>query len=136
MSDGHCCCCYDSEGAIRFRTGIPNHEEFYGNEPVWHDWMYTVYGQPQEEIPHNMPEPLGKLVRTTTFVDANLMHDYTTGKSVTGVLHLLNQTPISWFSKRQGQVETATYGSEFVAARTAVEHIIDLGGTDCSGTDH
>jgi len=29
-------------------------------------------------------------------------------------------------SKRQGQVETATYGSEFVAARTSVEQIIDL----------
>ena len=61
-----------------------------------------------------------------TFVDANLMHDFTTGQSATGVLHLLNQTPIDWFSKRQGQVETATYGSEFVAAHTSVEQIINL----------
>ena len=54
------------------------------------------------------------------------MHDFTTGRSVTGILHLLNQTPIEWFSRRQGQVETATYGSEFVAARIATEQIIDL----------
>jgi hypothetical protein len=54
------------------------------------------------------------------------MHDYSTGRSATGVLHLINQTPIDWFSKRQGQVETATYGSEFVAARTATEQILDL----------
>lgn len=54
------------------------------------------------------------------------MHDFTTGRSATGVLHMLNQTPIGWFSKRQGQVETATYGSEFVAARIATEQIIDL----------
>jgi hypothetical protein len=42
------------------------------------------------------------------------------------VLHFVNQTPIEWFSKRQGSVETATYGSEFVAARQATEQIIDM----------
>ena len=62
----------------------------------------------------------------TTFVDANLMADITTGRSQTGTIHLLNKTPIEWFSKRQNAVETATYGSEFVAARTAVDQIIEL----------
>ena len=61
-----------------------------------------------------------------TFVDANLMHDVTTGRSVTAVLHFLNKTPIDYYSKRQSTIETATYGSEFVAARTATEQIIDL----------
>ena len=41
-------------------------------------------------------------------------------------MHLLNATPIDWTSKRQATVETATYGSEFSAARTATEQIIDL----------
>jgi hypothetical protein len=59
-------------------------------------------------------------------VDANLLHCKVTGKSATGILHLVNQTPIDWFSKRQSTVETATYGSEFVAARIATEQIIDL----------
>ena len=36
------------------------------------------------------------------------------------------QNPIEYFSKKQGTVETATYGSEFVTARTAVEQIMDL----------
>jgi len=85
-----------------------------------------VYGEPKEQIPHGLPEAKGKPVRTTTWADANLMHDTVTGRSATGLLHLLNQTPIDWFSKRQGQVETATYGSEFVAARTATEQIMDL----------
>ena len=49
-----------------------------------------------------------------------------TGRAVTGILHLLNGTPIDWFSKRQATVETATYGSEFVAARIATDQIIDL----------
>jgi hypothetical protein len=76
-----------------------------------------------------MPRPLGKEVQTTTFVDANLYHDLISGRSVTGVLHLLNKTPIDWFSKLQSTVETATFGSEYVAARTATEQIIDLCNT-------
>jgi hypothetical protein len=73
-----------------------------------------------------MPTPRGKPARTTTFEDANLMHDLVTGRSCTGILHIVNQTPIDWFSKAQRTVETATYGSEFVAARIATEQIMDL----------
>ena len=59
-------------------------------------------------------------------MDANLFHDVITGRSVTAVLHLINKTPIDWYSKKQATVETATFGSEFVAARIAVDQIIDL----------
>ena len=59
-------------------------------------------------------------------MDANLHHDLATGKAVTAALHFLNQTPIDATTKRQTTVETATYGSEFVAARTAVDQIIDI----------
>ena len=54
------------------------------------------------------------------------MHCLVTGKSCTGIIHLVNQTPVDWFSKRQNNVETATYGSEFMAARIATEQIMDL----------
>ena len=120
-----------SHAAICYHTGIPHHEAIYGEHAPSYEWMHTVYGQPKEEIPSNAPKPKGHPVCTTSFVDANLMHDFTTGCSVTGVLHLLNQTPLDWFSKRQGQVETATYGSKFVAARTATEQIMDLRYTLC-----
>ena len=59
----------------------------------------------------------GKYVATTTYVDANLHHDQDTGKAVTACLHIVNATPSHWYTKRQATVETATYGSEFVAAR-------------------
>ena len=65
-------------------------------------------------------------VITTTYEDANLYHDYLTGRSVTGVLHLVNQTPIDWYGKRQATVEMATYGSEFNVARTTTEQIMDM----------
>ena len=40
-------------------------------------------------------------------MDASLCHDLMTGKTVTGVLHCVNKTPINWFSKKQTTVETA-----------------------------
>ena len=109
-------------GAIRVRTDIPDYSELPDQS---FDWKSSVYGDPKEIVPEDAPPPLGKPVLTTTYVDANLMHDILTGRSVTGVLHFVNQTPFDWYSKKQSTVETATYGSEFVAARTAVEQIID-----------
>jgi hypothetical protein len=54
-----------------------------------------------------------------------------TGRSVTAILHFLNQTPMDWYSKKQAMVETATFGSEFIAARTTIDQIIDLRMTLC-----
>ena len=73
-----------------------------------------------------MSELLGKAVVTTTTMDANLNHCLATGKSLTGCLHFVNKTPVDWYSKKQATVETATYGSEFVAAKTATEQIMDI----------
>ena len=54
------------------------------------------------------------------------MHDTVTGRSASGIMEFLNQTPIDWFAKRQNQVESATYGSEFMVARQGTERICDL----------
>jgi hypothetical protein len=112
------------DGAIRFRTYIPDHESYH--TPKKFDWCSSVYGYVQEDLPHDMPVPKGRIVRTATYQDANLFHDFVTGHSMTGILHMLNQTPLHWFSKCQGCVQSATYGSEFKGARTATEQIMDL----------
>ena len=111
------------EACIRFRVGEP---DLSGLHQAHYDWETSVYGKIEEMIPEDAPQALGKPVTFVHYVDANLFHDQLTGRSVTGILHLVNQTPIDWFSKKQATVETATYGSEFVAARTCVEQIIDL----------
>ena len=108
---------------IRFRTDEPDYSNLPPND---YDWDMSVYKGATEEIPSTMPRPLGKRVTTSTYYDANLYHDMISGKSVTGILHFFNKTPIDWFSKKQATVKTATFGSEFVAGRTAVEQIIDL----------
>ena len=113
------------DGAIHFRTGIPDHSE-HAKKIETYDWMYSVYGDGVEELPEDMPAPKGNAVHMTSFEDANLYHDYVTGRAVTGILHMLNQTLIDWYSKRQSTVATATYGSEFVAAKMTVEQLVEL----------
>ena len=109
--------------AIRFRTEKPDYS-FLPDQDF--DWTYSVYGDVHEILPDDMPEPLGESVTTTTTMDANLNHCLATGKSLTGCLHFVNKTPVDWYSKKQATVETATYGSEFVAAKTATEQIMDI----------
>ena len=69
--------------SLRFRTDEPNYMHLPDLE---YDWT-RIYGNVLEEIPKDAPEPLGKSVTTTTFLDANLLHDLITGRSVTAVLY-------------------------------------------------
>ena len=109
--------------AIRFITEQPDYS-FLPDQDF--DWTYSVYGNVHEILPDDMPDPLGEAVTTTTTMDANLNHCLATGKSLTGCLHFVNKTPVDWYPKKQATVETTTYGSEFVAAKTATEQIMDI----------
>ena len=109
--------------AIRVRTEVPDYSDLPYKE---YDWARTVYGRVREQRVTDAPKAKGPRVVTTTYKDANLYHDLATGRAVTGVLHFVNQTPIEWFSKKQSTVETATYGSEFVAAKVAIQQIAGL----------
>jgi hypothetical protein len=113
-------------GYIRVRTEEPDYSSL--QKPTY-DWSRSVYGEVKEQMPHKAPKPLGKRVVLTCYKDANLYHDLMTGRAVTGVLHFINQTPVEWYTKKQDTVETATYGSEFVAARTAIQQILGLRNT-------
>lgn len=109
--------------ATRFRTSMPDHSE---HPIVEYDWEKSVYSNAKELIPDDSPKSYGPSVSLTTFVDANLCHDMVSGKSITGIIHFLNKTPIDYYTKKQPVVETATYGSEYMAARVATEQIIEL----------
>jgi hypothetical protein len=89
------------------------------------DWL-EFYPDAEENLPHDMPTPTGDLAMLTCYVDADHARDKVTCRSVTGIVLLLNNTPVSWVSKRQKTVETSTYGSELVAARIAVDLLIEM----------
>eukprot|EP00978_Attheya_sp_CCMP212_P012593 scaffold31500_cov55-Attheya_sp.AAC.2 len=85
------------------------------------------YHDAKEDIPHNMPTPHGNEVTIIFFVDADRAGNQVTRRSShTGILIRLNRAPISWFSKKQNTVESSTFGSEFVAMKTAAEQIMAL----------
>ena len=46
------------DGAIRFRTGIPPCEEMYTMPD--YEWMHTVYGDCEEEVSPDLPQPKEK----------------------------------------------------------------------------
>ena len=102
-----------------FDASSPDIDERRFTKCSWTDF----YRDAKEAIPPNMPEPRGKAVACHCFVDADHAGDRVTRRSHTGILIFLNRAPIIWFSKKQNTVETSTFGSEFVAMKTAVELI-------------
>jgi hypothetical protein len=89
------------------------------------NWI-EFYPDAEEEIPTVVPPPLGEVATLTVYVDADHARDQVTRRSVTGIMLLVNNTPLVWISKRQKTVETSTYGSEMVAARIAIDLIIEM----------
>jgi hypothetical protein len=89
------------------------------------DWSANYPGA-SEKIPTNAPEPRGKSVTMTCYVDADHAGCLATRRSHTGVIILVNKAPILWYSKRQNTVESSTFGSEFIAAKTAIDMIEGL----------
>ena len=81
------------------------------------------YPDAVEEIDRNIPKPLIEELEITAFVDADHTHDKITRRSITGLLIFVGITPVFFMSKRQGAIETSTYGAEFCAMRTAVEEV-------------
>ena len=112
--------------ALRVRTQEPDYSSL---EVPEYDWARQVYGDVKEDIPDDIPEALGKPVVHTCWKDANLYHCYATGRAVAGNIHALNGTIVDTTSKKLKTVDTATYGSEFVAARIAIDQIIDMRNT-------
>ena len=71
-----------------------------------------MYGEVKALIPYDASKTLGNYVRLTNYVDARIFHDKLTGSYVTGILHLVNKTPVDWYYNKQSTVETSTYGYE------------------------
>jgi len=88
--------------------------------------MKRLYVDAEENLPHNMPKPLGKGIDINVFVDADHAGNKVTRRSHTGIIIYCNCSPILWFSKRQNTVETSTFSSEITALKIAVELVEGL----------
>lgn len=88
--------------------------------------MKELYPDAEEDVPPDMPEPLGRPVEVNVFVDSDHAGDSITRRSRTGIIIFVNKAPILWLSQRQATVESSTFGSEFVAMRKAIELVKSL----------
>ena len=107
---------------ICINLAIPDLCDF---EPEVFDWT-EQYPDAKEEIPPNMPEPLGALVWTGCYVNSDHAHDVATRRLVTGFIPIVNSMPVTWVSNWQETIEGSTYGTEFVALQMAVEYRVRL----------
>jgi hypothetical protein len=84
------------------------------------DWT-SFYGNVNEAIPPDMPEPLGKDVDLRLYVDSDHAGDKLVRRSRTGFFIFLNSALINWCSKKQATIETSVFGAEFVAMKHGME---------------
>jgi hypothetical protein len=84
------------------------------------DWR-NFYGSAKEALPLNAPAPRGKDVDLRLYVDSSHADDKLTRRSRSGYFIFINSSPVNWLSRKQGTVETAVFGAEFVAMKQGVE---------------
>ena len=97
------------------------------NYSLFPDYNWTeFYGDVQEAIPHDMPEPLGKDVDVRMMCDSDHAGEKRTRRSRTGFLIFCNMALIDWVSKRQPTIETSVFGAEFVAMKHGIEKLRGL----------
>ena len=61
------------------------------------------------------------MVSMHCFVDEDHASNCVTRRSQIGILIFLNRAPIAWYSKQQNTVESSTFGSKYIAIKTAVK---------------
>ena len=86
-------------------------------------YMAELYPDASQNLPHDMPDPLGNEVNITCFVDADHAGNQVTRRSHSGILIFINSAPIIWYSKRQNTVESSTFGSEIIAMKQATDMV-------------
>ena len=79
---------------IKFNTEIPDYSRFAVEQP---DWGHVYHPSCKEDIQVGIPVGYERQASYDNYVrcDAN---DIITGISCTGIIHLLNKTPIDWLS--------------------------------------
>jgi Reverse transcriptase (RNA-dependent DNA polymerase) len=117
-----------AKGGIVIDPNYRDNSKYRAKIAYFDNWK-EFYSEAKEELPYNLVEPLGLPARITIYKDADHAHDLLTRRSVTGILLMVNNTPVKWISKRQKTVETSTYGSEMVAGRIATELAIEYRNT-------
>jgi hypothetical protein len=97
-------------------------ETYFEQDATWKEF----YGDVQEEMPPNMPEPLGTPVCSLAMTDSDHASNVVTRRSHSGILIFINSALILAYCKKQNTVEASTYGAELVALRICRDLVVAL----------
>jgi len=86
----------------------------------------SFYGNVEESIPSNAPEPRGKDVDLGLYVDSDHAGEKRTRRLCMGFFVFMNTALVQWFSKQQATIETSVFGAEFVAMKIGMESLRGL----------
>lgn len=111
----------DSRDPIIVKNGAESQSEI-----DYKDKFKDQYPDAEESLDEKVPKPLLNELQITAYVDSDHAHDKATRRSITGLIIFVGRTPVLYFSKRQGAIETSTYGAEFIAMKTAVEEVVSV----------
>jgi hypothetical protein len=87
------------------------------------DWVFSEFGHLDgvEELPLNMPEPIGQGFVIRAKVDADHASNSVTKRSRTGFLVKINICLVYFLSKKQTSVETSSFGWISVCCNEAMQ---------------
>jgi hypothetical protein len=83
------------KGNVIVNTRYPDHSIYPIEDYL--NWI-ELYPDAEEDIPKDLPTLKGPKVRMTVYMDADHTHDLVTKRSITGILFMLNNTPVRWVS--------------------------------------
>jgi hypothetical protein len=107
---------------MRFDPAVPYCDERAFKECDWKQF----YGNVEEAIPSNAPEPRGKKVHLRMYADSNHAGEKRTRRLCTGFFVFINSALVQWLSKKQARIETSVFGAEFVAMKLGMESLRGL----------
>ena len=105
---------------MMFDPSVPN---FDSNNLQLQDWSQTVYGDDLTDRPPNMTKPQGQGFIVSAYVDSDHAGDTDKRISITGFFIYCKNALVCWMSKKQGYIETSSFGSEVVAMKACTEYI-------------
>ena len=70
----------------------------YGEFQTRKEDFAEIYRDAEEPLPHRMPQPRGRSVTTTAYVDASHAANKMTRRFRTGFVIFMNRAPIIWYS--------------------------------------
>ena len=113
---------------LRYNSRVvydPSYSEIDHNVIRKCNWS-EFYEDVKEAIPMNAPEPQGKEVHISMFVDSDHAGDKVSQKLKSDFLIYVNTKLVQWFSKKQSTLETSVFGAEFVAMKKVVDALRGL----------